>query len=202
MPYRITDKVIAYLIEQYIKLFRKAKAITSFDEMNVIGVSHEIYDEALAVTQEEMTRLADTVYKKYHRPQEAESEESSGLGVAWVLALLASYNPVTKYVYDNEVDRKRARFAEGVIASDTKMEEIDLALRVWVGMNKQLADDVTFDAMVQAYADSGVKKVKWVTHPDDRRCKRCAALHGKIFPIKSVPSKPHINCRCYVTKAD
>ena len=43
-PYSKTDKTIAYLNKQFAKLFRR---VTAFDELNVISVSHEIYDEAL-----------------------------------------------------------------------------------------------------------------------------------------------------------
>lgn len=200
MPYSSADKVVAYLVKQYTKLFRKAKNQMSFDELNVIPLSHEIYDEALEVTKKEMTRLADLVYEKYRKPEvEAETQ---ALGAAWVLAALLMYNPVTKYVYENEVDRKRSRFAESLIASEQKPAEVDRSLRLWVSMNKQLADDITFDAMIQAYEDSGVQKVRWVTHPDDRRCKVCKARHGKIYPIDKIPAKPHMNCRCYVTEVD
>jgi hypothetical protein len=199
MPYKTADKVIMFLVKQYTKLFRKARNIASFDELNVIELSHEIYDESLSITKTEITRLAQTVYKK-HRVTEAGEPEPT-LDNAWVLALLLAYNPVTKYVYENEVDRKRARFAESLIASDTPVEEVEPALRLWVRMNKQLADDVTFDTMVKAYADSGVEKVRWVTHEDDRRCKECKSRHGKIYPIAKIPPKPHRNCRCYVEPA-
>lgn len=196
MPYRTTDKVIEYLNKQYLRIFRKAKNLTAFDELNVIGLSHEVYDEALTVTREEMTRLADTIYKRY---RESDTPES-GVGVAWVLALMAAYNPVTKYIYDNEVERKRSRFAESVISSETPREEIDRSLRLWIAQNKQLADDITFDAIVQAYEDDGVTEVRWVTHPDDRRCATCRERHGNIYPIDNIPPKPHINCRCYVRR--
>ena len=57
--YQKTDKVIAYLSKQYAKLFQR---LTSFDELNVIDVSHEIYDEAVILTEQEVTRLIKTVY--------------------------------------------------------------------------------------------------------------------------------------------
>lgn len=196
MPYRTTDKVIDYLNKQYLKLFRRAKGISNFDELNVISLSHEIYERAIAVTQTEMVRLADTIYKRYRT-----ASEESELGIAWVLALMAAYNPVTKYIYDNEAERKRSRFAESVIASETPQEDVDRSLRVWVAQNKQLAEDVTFDAMVQAYTDDGVENVEWVTHPDDRRCAECKSRHGNVYPIGEIPPKPHMRCRCYVRPA-
>lgn len=194
-PYSKTDKTIAYLNKQYTKLFRR---VTSFDELNVIAVSHEIYDEALKVVEQEATRLVKTVYDSYRESETIPASEA----LAMVVAMLGAYNPVTKYVYENELDRKRARFAEGVISSDTPAEEVALAKRLLAAMNKQFADDATFDAVVKAYTDDGVKRVRWITAVDDRRCKECKARHHKIYNIDNIPPKPHLHCRCYVEKVD
>ena len=192
-PYSKTDKTIAYLNKQYAKLFSK---VTSFDELNVISVSHEIYDEALKVTEKEAARLVKSVYDSTSE-EHAMSGESA---LAFVLALMLAYNPVTKYVYKNELDRKRSRFAEGVISSDTPREEVELAKRLLIGMNKQFADDATFDATVKAFEDDGVKRVRWITAADDRRCQECKSRHGKVYDIDKIPAKPHLHCRCYVEK--
>jgi len=192
-PYSKTDKVIAYLNKQYMKLFRQ---VTSFDELNVISVSHEIYEEVLRIVEQEATRLVKTVYDSYREAATIASEDAH----SFVLLLLLAYNPVTKYVFKNELDRKRSRFAEGVIASDTPREEVELAKRLLAGMNKQLLDDLTFDTVVLAYKDDGVEKVRWITAPDDRRCAECKSRHNKIYPIDNIPPKPHLHCRCYVTK--
>lgn len=192
-PYLKTDKTIAYLNKQYAKLFRR---VTSFDELNVIEISHEIYDEAVKVTEREAARLVKSVY-------DSTSEKNTMAGesaLAFVLALMLAYNPVTKYIYKNEIERKRSRFAEGVISSDTPREEVDRAKRLLIATNKQFADDATFGAIVQAYADDGIKKVRWVTAADDRRCPECKARHGKVYDIDKIPPKPHLHCRCYVEK--
>ena len=194
-PYSKTDKTIAYLNKQYAKLFRK---VTSFDELNVISVSHEIYNEALKVTEQEATRLVKSVYDSYSDSDAIPASEAN----AMVVALMLAYNPVTKYVYKNELDRKRARFAEGVISSNAPREEVELAKRLLVALNKQFADDVTFDAVVKAYADDGVQRVRWITAVDDRRCKECRARHHKIYNINHIPPKPHLHCRCYVEKVE
>jgi SPP1 gp7 family putative phage head morphogenesis protein len=190
-PYSATDKTIAFLNKQYGKLFR---SMAAFDELNVIPVSHEIYDKVYELVKREATRLSDTVYRKHRSSEEPTGFDPS----AWVLLLLLAYNPVTKYIFDNEIERKRARFAESVIASDTPAEEVALAKRLLAGMNAQFMDDLTHETMIQAFKDNGTKRVRWVTSPDDRRCKRCASLHGKIYPIEDIPTKPHIHCRCWV----
>ena len=192
-PYSKTDKTIAYLNKQYAKLFRR---LTSFDELNVINVSHEIYDEVLKMVERESTRLVKSVYDSYREGGSIPIADAT----AFVVALMASYNPVTKEIYKNELERKRAKFAEGVIASDTPMEEIELAKRLLAALNKQFEDDVTFDAVIQAYEDDGVEEVRWITAVDDKRCKECKSRHHKIYPIHKIPPKPHRHCRCYVEK--
>ena len=77
-----------------------------------------------------------------------------------------------------------------------------MAKRLLIAVNKQFADDATFDAVVKAYEDDGVKRVRWVTAEDDRRCKECKSRHGKIYDIDKIPSKPHVHCRCYVERVD
>ena len=192
-PYLKTDKTIAFLNKQYAKLFRR---VTSFDELNVIEVSHEIYDEVVKLIEREVARLVKEVYGSA-----SESNKMSGeAAMAFVLALMLAYNPVTKYIYKNEIERKRSRFAESVIASDTPREEVELAKRLLIATNKQFADDATFEAVVKAYADDGVKRVRWVTAADDRRCKECKSRHHKVYDIDNIPPKPHLHCRCYVEK--
>lgn len=193
-PYTLTDKVIAYLTKRYIKLFNKVRGL-AFDEMNVISVSHEIYDTALVETKREMVRLSKKVYEKHNESDNFDSE-------GFVLALMLAYDPTSKYIYQNEVDRKRARFVEGVLSSDFPMEEVKASQRLWIAMNKVFADEVTFQTMIKAYKDSGVKRVRWVTSPDERRCSVCGAMHGKVYHIDKVPSKPHRNCRCWVEVVD
>jgi SPP1 gp7 family putative phage head morphogenesis protein len=193
-PYSKTDKTISYLNKQYAKLFRQ---LTSFDELNVIDVSREIYREVLRDVKQESARLVKAVYKSYRENGETISSKDAN---ALVLALMLAYNPVTKYVFKNELDRKRARFAEGVISSDTPREEVELAKRLLMGMSKQFEDDVTFETVIRAYKDDGVEKVRWITEADDRRCSECKSRHGKVYSIDDIPPKPHRYCRCYVEK--
>ena len=193
-PYSKADKTIAYLNRQYNRLFRR---VASFDELNVIPTSHEIYEETYTLVEKEAARLAKAVYGTYRRNVSEEDKEGFD-AASFVLALLLAYNPVTKYVYKNEIDRKRSRFAEGLISSSRPREEIALAKRLLAATNAQFMDDVTFNSLVEAYSDNGTEKVRWVTHPDDRRCKKCKAMHGKIYPIDKIPAKPHIHCRCWI----
>lgn len=192
-PYSKTDKTIAYLNKQYLKLFRR---VTSFDELNVIQVSHEIYGEVERLIETEASRLIKIVYDAYSETATLAEESAHETAVGF----MGAYNPVTKEVYRNELDRKRSRFAEGVIASDTPREEIELAKRLLVALNKQFLDDATFDTIIMAYKDDGVEKVRWITAVDDRRCAECKSRQGKIYPTSKIPPKPHRHCRCYVER--
>lgn len=194
-PYSSTDKTIAYLNKQYAKLFR---SVASFDELNVISVSHDIYDRIYTLVEREAARLSAAVYKKYKREENEEMFDPT----AFVLALLLGYNPVTKYIFKNELDRKRARFAESLIASETPHEELARAMRLVAGMSAQFMDDVTFETLIQVFRDNGVKRVRWVTSPDDRRCKECARMHNRIYPIDNIPARPHIHCRCWIEEVE
>ena len=195
-PYTTTDKTISYMNRQYGKLFRR---VTSFDELNVIDVSHEIYDEVYELAKQEAARLSEAVYKK-NRTDDTAVADSEFNAAVFVLALALAYNPTTKYIFENEIERKRSRFAESVISSDTPTEEVALAKRLIAATNAQFMDDVTFDTLIKALKDSGVERVRWVTAKDDRRCKVCKSMDGRIYPIDKVPAKPHIRCRCYVER--
>jgi hypothetical protein len=164
--------------------------------LNVIQVSHEIYGEVERLVERESTRLVKSVYDSYSESGAISVEDAN----AFVLTMMMAYNPVTKYVYSNELERKRSRFAEGVISSDTPREEVELAKRLLVALNRQFEDDVTFDTVVKAYEDDGVKEVRWITAEDDKRCAECKSRHNKIYPIHKIPPKPHRFCRCYVER--
>lgn len=194
-PYSKTDKTIAYLNKQYAKLFR---SVASFDELNVISASHDIYNRIYTLVEQEAARLSAAVYKKYKREENEETFDPT----AFVLALLLGYNPVTKYIFKNELDRKRARFAESLIASETPYEELARAMRLVAGMSAQFMDDTTFETLIQVFRDNGVRRVRWITSPDDRRCKECAGMHNRIYPIDNIPARPHIHCRCWIEEVE
>ncbi len=60
------------------------------------------------------------------------------------------------------------------------------------------------DSALQAYRDSGVKKVQFWAAEDERTCPECGALHSKEYPIDKAPVLPlHPNCRCtYIPVVD
>lgn len=123
----------------------------------------------------------------------------------WVEQFLLGYDPVTKYVFTHEFDRKRARTFEAVVSTKKKgdiTKELKQAMYNLSVQTKQYADEITDTATLQGYKDSGIERVRWITEQDGRVCLDCRKRHNKTYPIDSVPDKPHVRCRCWLIPAD
>lgn len=189
--YEYTDKVIRYMRKKFIRLFNQFNGLTSFDELNVISASKSLYEKLEEVAEESLLLIAKRAYKD-------NGGKDSSITTAWLLGWLNDYNPITKYVYMHEIERKCSRCAESILSSNNRSAEIEVALRYWSNMLSQYAIDITDKAVSQAYLDNDVEKVVWVTVKDERRCKECRERDGKIYDIAKIPPKPHLGCRCYL----
>lgn len=190
--YERTDRVIEYLNKQLITLFYRAKLIVDFDELNVIQLSKSLYEEIDKIVKEAYLALAEAT------ANDIMDDADEEITMIWLLERLREYDKVTKYVYENEFERKRQKFAEALISSDNKNEEIDKALRSMSKMVSQFAIEITDSALIVGYKALGVEKVMWVTERDAKVCDHCKQLDGKVFSIDDIPPKVHWNCRCYV----
>ena len=173
--------------------FAKSRQMMAMDELNVIRASEEMYVKLEEANEKAFLKLARDRFKDI--TGETAPEKAT---LAWLLLFLLAYNPVTEYVYDNEVERKQARFAETMVASTNKLVAIKRAMSLWLRQTEQYLVLVEDEAVLRGYKHMGVKRVKWFTQEDERRCPECKARHGKIYSINKVPPKPHRNCRCYV----
>ena len=192
-PYRLADKAIDLLNSRAVKRFEDAKdeaAQKGFDELNVLEVTRTLYDQLRKDNQDVFLELAQERY------QEAEPHGEKPPDLAWLLALLAAYNAVTKGIYDNDVDRKRQYTAEGINSSTAKVTEFRRGLHYWADLTATYGDIVTDESTLKAYRDARVKKVRWVTAGDEKVCETCRERNGKIYSINSIPPKPHRRCRC------
>lgn len=188
--YDYCDKIIAYLDKQIIRHFSRLRAVIGLDELNVLQAVNEVYESLDRVIRAAFVKLADHTYGGY-----------IPFGIVadfWLTELLNSYDPVSKYVYTNEWDRKRARLFEALIASVTPMRELDGALKALSLQMHLYAVRVTDEAALTAMKDSHIRVVEWVAEDDSRTCTVCRARDGKRYRIEQVPPKPHINCRCYL----
>ena len=190
--YRLADQAVELLNRRATKRFEDAKdeaAQNSFDELSVLSITRTLYDQLEQDNQEIYLELAQERY------QEAEPHGEEPPDLAWLLALLAAYNAVTKVIYDNDVDRKRQYTAEGINSSTAKVTEFRRGLHYWADLTSNYADIVTDESTLKAYRDAGVKKVRWVTVGDERVCETCRERNGKIYSINAIPPK-HRRCRC------
>ena len=194
--YSLADRAIELLKKKAIKRFDDAKskaAGVKFDELNVLGICKDLY---VLLESDSFRTYLELAIKKYLASQphgnEAPTEE-------WLLDYLEEYDPVTKYVYRNEVERKRDRLAEAVNASTAKATEFNRGLGYWVQMMAHYADAVNDAATIKAFKDAGIVKVKWNSQQDGKVCLICLERNGRTYPIDKIPPKPHWGCRCFLT---
>ncbi len=189
--YEYADKIINYLNGQFIEKFGKLKSTLYFDELNVLQSVQSLYRELEELVRQMLYLIA------VHAYESASGGDSSAITELWLLeAILQQYDPVTKYVFINEVERKCSRLFEAMIASDDPSSEVDRALRLWSSMIAQYAITTTDAATLQAYRDVGITAIIWVSVKDNKRCEICENRDGTVYPIDDIPPKPHIRCRC------
>jgi SPP1 gp7 family putative phage head morphogenesis protein len=141
-----------------------------------IPIEEELYDEALDMGFDGDIRDLDE---------------------SFVEEFFEEYNPVTKYVFRNEMDRKESRLFEALVASSVdRTHSYATAEKLLIRQVKQYAIDLEDRIAMIVYEDVGVKKVQWVAEKDDRTCGTCHDLDGMIFDLKDAPSKQHYQCRC------
>ena len=197
--YKYTDKVIASLDRQFLRLFRRLR-LMKFDSLNVLNEVVAIYQRADKLAKKGYLDIA--LYAYLYAMEQAENagfeaKKQTPIDEDWILDMLEEEDFVTLYDYGNEWERKRQRLSEALAATTTPQQEIDKAIKLMALQVSHYADKATAQAAIQAFKDAGVKKVKWITERDDRVCSKCEPLDGKIFDIDKVPAIPqHYRCRC------
>lgn len=187
--YELTDIVIENIRKELIRDFSKLKSLLSYDELNVMSATKAVYSKIDLYVRQMFLQLMQAVYKKV-------TKRTCPYNYAWLESFLLEYDEVSKYVYANEFERKRARLAEALIASPKKNEEIDAALRYLSFMLTAYAVRVTDQVVLTAYRDMGIDAVRWKAEKDNKTCTICKHRNGHIYDIEQVPPKPHLNCRC------
>lgn len=197
--YERTDKVIKTLNKYSIEYFQRLKNLAQFDNVNLLTEDvKEVYTELYMVAVKKYKDLGGYYYERAYKEATGKEPINANIMDDWVHDYLEEYDPVAKYVFDHEVERKRGRFLEAFIGSQTKAQEVDEALKAWAKMTKQFAEDITWYSTIKGYIDAGVKYVIWKTEADNRVCNTCLGRHDKIYPIDKIPEKPHWSCRCWL----
>lgn len=192
MYYNVLDKRLKKLKTETKRIFSRCKAMVKFDETNTLKLIKAMYKELDALNKEAYLGIAKETYKEI-------CEEEDKLNKKWVNETLLDYDPVTKYVYENEVIRKQNRLFESLLASKNKTQDFALAFSLWWRQTSQYGITITDKAVVEAYRKMGYTHLVWNTQRDKRVCEKCKERDGKAYPIDNLPSKVHYGCRCYWT---
>ena len=183
------------LNQRAIKLFESSRRklyVAKFDELSVIKEIKALYER---LDKENRKAFISLFLARY---EEVCGEDGTDLVEAYILGLLGAPNPVSKYIYEAEVLRKRDKLTEAVNAATRKSDELDKGLRIWSQMAAWYTDLVSDGANIEALKSMGVKKVVWVSQRDRLVCRECKEMDGEIYPIDKIPDKHHLHCRCYV----
>lgn len=191
--YAYTDKALKYLRRYYVREFNRTKMQIRSDSLNVIQVTTALYDRMRKETIRVFLKIAN---------QKCRELGGDMLAEMWLTGFLGESNPLTGYIWMNDVDRKRQYFTESIMSGEPIDKAVTKALRYWYGAQKQYADIVTDAAAIQAFIDTKTQFVKWRTAEDERVCYVCGSRDGNIYPLKNAPGKPHYNCRCYLVRVE
>lgn len=188
--YEYTDKVLKRLVREIHRQFEAYRGM-KYDELNVFNRVKNLYSTLADLNEKAYKDIGQHYYAE-------EGGEDDTLGMDFLIAtLLVNPNALTKYIYSNEVTRKRDRLVEALQSTGGNPEEYDKAARYWTLMTGWYAVEVTDATVLKAWKERGVKRVRWRTEHDDKVCEVCRGLDGEIFDIDKIPTKPHPNCRCW-----
>lgn len=200
MNFDLADKAIKDMNRRNLRAFDGLKTL-KFDELNVLRSVSKVYDDSVRIAKRRYQQIAEDAYVEAlilagMEREKAEELAEESITDDWVLDMLEDYDALTLYSFVNEVERKKQRTAESILAAQDKTAEVDKALRLWTLQVSQYADNSVLYATLDGYEKAGIKKVKWVAEADSKVCKTCRKLDGKIFQIDKVPTVPHLHCRC------
>lgn len=175
-----------------------------FDEMNVVQTKkhvHKLYAKVYKTVKQEFLKIINEIYQIIYDEAVAMGFDGDirNLDDAWIDEFFDAYNPVTKYVFSNEIDRKEARLFEALISNELeRLKSYAYAERLITQQIEQYAIDLEDSIERVVYEDTKVKKVMWVAEQDAKTCDVCSELDGQIFELNNAPYKQHYNCRCYL----
>jgi SPP1 gp7 family putative phage head morphogenesis protein len=176
-----------------------------FDEMNIVGIKkhvHKLYKDVYKIVKNEFLKVINPLYEEIYDEAVALGFEGDlrDLDETWIEEFFDEYNPVTKYVFNNEIERKESRLFEALVSSTLeKTQSYKTAENLLIRQIKQYAIDLDDTIAKTVYKDLGVEKVMWNAEDDHKTCGDCNELDGQIFNLKDAPPKQHYQCRCWLT---
>jgi SPP1 gp7 family putative phage head morphogenesis protein len=170
--------------------------------MNVVGIKkhvRKLYKDVYKIIKKEFAAILNPLYQEIYDEALALGFDGDlrDLDEVWIEEFFEEFNPVTKYVFNNEIDRKESRLFEALVASSLeKIKSYKTAENLLVRQVKQYAIDLEDSVAKTVYKDLGVEKVVWIAEKDYKTCGVCSELDGQIFNLNNAPPKQHYNCRC------
>lgn len=172
-----------------------------FDEVNVLKETQRLYQKLYDDCKRAWRDLYRDRYTEmwiWLKGEKPDEDEIDDLVEMELSGLLYVSHPVTKYIFDAEVLRKRDRMWEDMMASPTKIQKqlaMEKAAKFWVQMTGWYTDFTSQDAEITALKKAGVKKVIRHEMDDDKVCQTCRRLDGKVYEISKIPPLEHLRCR-------
>ena len=209
------EKLYGALDEFLKRLKKKIKQVfaplyvSGFDQLNIIMLNRqtaEMYSELDDYNRKAYRQLAEHARAWAYEVmgKDMKKKDMSDL----VNQYLKWYDPVTQYVYVKEVDRKRMRLNESILAAREYQEleklqkSVKKAADLWYTQSSQYAIDIMDQALTIAFLEEDEDDFvffRWNTQQDEKVCEICGARDGQVYEADSYPTKPHYGCRCYKT---
>ena len=158
------DEAAARITKKLSREFRHNR-LAAFDEINAASIKkhvHKLYKKVYKVIKNEYIAVLNPLYMEIY-------EEALALGFdgdlrdldeAWIEEFFDEYNPVTKYVFNNEIERKESRLFEALVASSLeKTQSYKTAENLLKRQVKQYAIELEDSVAKTVYKDIGVEKV-------------------------------------------
>lgn len=171
-------------------------SLLKFDELNVMQVKTET-----EILFTKLKRQSDRFYTGLlnHLAESMGFEEDK----YDLDELLETYSGTLLYSFSTEMERKRERLFETMVAIDDMSDPEILSqqkknIRNWNTQVEEFGVDIERNIFLNELRDSGIRKVQWMTAEDERVCTDCSDLNGIVFDIDNVPRRPHIGCRCWL----
>ena len=195
--YEYIDENVERLKKQTQTAFNNFRlSLLKFDELNVMQVKTET--ESLFT---KLKRQSDRFYTGLlnHLAESMGFEEDK----YDLDELLETYSGALLYSFATEMERKRERLFETMVAIDDMSDPEILSqqkknIRNWNTQVEEFGVDIERNIFLSELMDSGISKVQWMTAEDERVCADCSDLHGIVFDIDNVPRRPHLGCRCWL----
>ena len=175
-----------------------------FDELNVLQIKkhvHKLYKEIYKIAKKEFASLLNPLYQEIYEEALAMGFDGDlkDLDEGWIEDFFDEYNPVTKYVFRNELDRKESRLFESLVATNKERHQsYKTAENLLERQIRQYAILLEDAIVMEVYTNLGVEYVQWHAEEDHKTCGVCKELDGEIFPLEEAPPKQHYQCRCYL----